>query len=362
MNILHLIFSFERGGAETYILNIIERMKKKGVKFFVICDHKGSNHDRIEKVCSDVEIIKIDSILDIKAAYRIAKFCRDNNIDIIQSHFLRESFVAVLAKLFYPKVKVIWTMHLIYEEKRSILNFLNKFFSRGTSAIICVSDAVKQSLAEKGISCKKLVTVLNGVDTEYFKPTYNGNIREELGLEKDDVLLTTVSRFQEIKGHDFLIDVLNELKMNYDIKFKALLVGDGEEMDNIKNKVHNLNLENQVIFAGYREDIPRILTESDVYISPSKNEAISFSIMEALACGVPVVATEVGGVPEVINKGKCGIMVNYGDEKEFAKAIFQLYNNKSEYEEMKKNSRQLIEKYFSLSNMIEKTYSLYKNL
>lgn len=362
MNILHLIFSFERGGAETYILNTIERMREKGVKFFVICDHKGSNHDKIEKVCSDVEIININSIFDIKAAYKIAKFCRANNIDIIQSHFLRESFAAVLAKFFNPKIKVIWTMHLIYEEKRGILNFLNRLFSRGTSAIICVSEAVRQSLEEKGINRKKLVTVLNGVDTGYFKPVYDANIREEFGIEKDEVLLTTVSRFQEIKGHDFLIDALNELNMNYDIKFKALLVGDGEEMDNIKNKVNKLGLENQVIFAGYREDIPRILTESDIYISPSKNEAISFSIMEALACGVPVVATEVGGVPEVINKGKCGIMVNYGDEKEFAKAIFQLYNNKSEYEEMKKNSRQLIEENFSLNNMIEKTYSLYRNL
>lgn len=362
MNILHLIFSFERGGAETYILKTIERMKKKRVKFFVICDHKGSNHDKIEKVCSNVEIININSVLDIKAAYKIAKFCRDNNINIIQSHFLRESFVAVIAKLFNPRIKVIWTMHLIYEEKRSILNFLNRLFSLGTSSIICVSEAVKKSLAKIGINHKKLATVLNGVDTDYFKPTYNGSIREELDIEKDDILLTTVSRFQEIKGHDFLIDVLNELKLNYDIKFKALLVGDGEEMDNIKNKVLKLGLEDNVIFAGYREDTPRILTESDIYISPSKNEAISFSIMEALACQVPVVATEVGGVPEVINKGKCGIMVNYGDKKEFAKAIFELYNNKNEYEEMKKNSRQLIEENFSLENMIEQTYNLYKKL
>lgn len=362
MNILHLIFSFERGGAETYIINTIERMKEKGVKFFVVCDHKGSNHDKIEDICSNVEIIEIKNIIDIKAAYKIAKFCRDNNINIIQAHFLRESFVAVLSKIFNPKIKVIWTMHLIYEEKRSILKWLNRFFSKGANAIICVSEAVKQSLIKEGISDKKLVTVLNGVDTGYFKPTDERDIRKELGVEKDDILLTTVSRFQKIKGHDFLIDVINELKNNYMIKFKSLLVGDGEEMENIREKVKKLDLDDKVIFAGYREDIPRILTASDVYISPSENEAISFSIMEALACEVPVAATEVGGVPEIMNKGKCGVMSYYGDEKRFAKAVFDLYNNKQEYEEMKRNSRSLIEQNFSLNNMIYETYNLYESL
>lgn len=362
MNILHLVFSFERGGAETYIINTIERMKEKGVNFFVVCNHKGTNHDKIEKTCSNVEIIEMKNILDIKAAYRVAKYCKNNNIDIIQAHFLRESFIAVLSKIFNPKIKVIWTMHLIYDEKRSLLRRMNRFFSKGANAIICVSEAVKHSLIKEGISAKKLVTVLNGVDTDYFKPVYEGNIRKELGIKKDDLLLTTVSRFQRVKGHDFLIDVLNELKNNYDIKFKALLVGDGEEMERIKRKVKDLDLTDNVIFAGYREDIPSILTISDIYISPSENEAISFSIMEALACEVPVVATEVGGVPEVINKGKCGVMTHYGDKKRFAKAVLDLYNNKQEYHEMKENSRMLIEENFSLKNMISETYNLYKSL
>lgn len=362
LNILHLVFSFERGGAETYIINTIERMKGKDVNFFVVCDHKGTNHDKIEKVCRNVAIIEMKNILDIKAAFRIAKFCRKNDINIIQAHFLRESFIAVLSKIFNPNIKVIWTMHLIYDEKRSLLRRMNRLFSKGTNAIICVSEAVKNSLLKEGISEKKLVTVLNGVDTDYFKPVKNSTIRKELEIEKDDILLTTVSRFQKIKGHDFLINVLNELKKNYNIKFKSLLVGDGEEMNKIKRKVKDLDLTDNVIFSGYREDIPNILTESDVYILPSENEAISFSIMEALACEVPVVATEVGGVPEVINKGKCGVMAHYGDEKRFAKAVFDLYNNKQDYEEMKKNSRILIEENFSLNKMINGTYNLYKSL
>lgn len=362
MNILHLVFSFERGGAETYIVNTIERMKEKDIKFFVVCDHKGTNHDKIEKICSNVEIINMKSILDLKAAFRIAKFCRENNIEIIQAHFLRESFIAVLSKIFNPKIKVLWTMHLIYDEKRNLLRNMNKFFSKGANRIICVSEAVKHSLATEGISSKKLATVLNGVDTDFFKPTHGNQIRKELGIEDDDILLTTVSRFQKVKGHEFLIDALNELRNNYNFKFKSLLVGDGEEMENIKRKAEDLNLTDRVIFAGYREDIPSILTESDIYISPSENEAISFSIMEALACEVPVVATKVGGVPEVINKGKCGVMAHYGDEKRFAKAVYDLYNNKKEYEEIKKNSRMLIQENFSLKNMISSTYNIYKSL
>jgi len=116
LNILQIIFSIEKGGAETYLYNIVDNLKED-VNFFVICDHKGTNHQKIEEKCKNVEIIKMNNVFDIKASKRIAAYCKANNIHIIQTHFLRENYIGILSKLFNPKVKVVWTAHLIAENK-----------------------------------------------------------------------------------------------------------------------------------------------------------------------------------------------------------------------------------------------------
>ena len=359
MNILQIIFSIEKGGAETYLYNLIDNLKEN-VNFFIVCDHRGSNHSKIEEKCKNVEIMRMNSVFDIKAAQKIATYCKVNNIDIIQTHFLRENYIGVLSKLFNPKVKVIWTAHLMAENK-GIIRFFNKIFSKFVDRIICVSKAVEASLINEGISPNKTQVIYNGVDTNYFKPMEDNSIRDRLSIEDDTLLLATISRFNREKGHDFLIEGIKELK-TYISNFKALLVGEGEEQDFIKEKVKRYNLEEQVAFLGYREDIPQILSAIDIYVSPSENEAISFSIIEALSCGKPVVATEVGGVPEIFNKGNCGILIPFGDTKTFAKAIIDLYNNNREYELIKSNSRDIVKKNFSQSNMLDETYNLYRRL
>ncbi len=359
LNILHLIFSFERGGAETYLLNLVKKMNNEDLDFFIVCDHEGYNHKAIKESCDNIEIIKMKSIFDIKGAFQIAKYCKKNNIDIIHTHFLRESYLAVLSKIFNPRIKVVWTMHFIYE-KSSLLRFLNRLFSIFTDKIICVSNAVKNALVLEKISEKKTITIYNGVDTEYFKPGIGHGVRNELGIKEDELMLITAARFQEAKGHDFLIESLIEFK-KHKVKFKSVLVGDGEEKEKIENKVDRLGLKEEVIILGYREDIPRLLSASDIYLSPSVSEAISFSILEALSSEVPVVATEVGGVPEILKDTNCGILVPYGDKEAFSNGIYDLYKSHN-YMNMKKIGRKLVIEKFSMDSMIDKTYNLYEVL
>ncbi len=353
-----MIFSIEKGGAETYLYNVLDNLKEE-ISFHVICDHEGSAHTKLVDRCDDVSIIRMRNVFDMRAARRIAAYCRDEEIDIVQTHFLRENYIAVLAKLFNPDIRIIWTIHLI-QENNGIVRFFNRIFSRFVDRIICVSRAVEDSLVKEGISRNKTQVIYNGVDTDYFKAG-DSSIREELSISEDALLLTTVSRFNRDKGHDFLIDVLDELK-NHMENFKVMLVGDGEEKHFIQRKVEKYGLENHVIFLGHREDIPEILSATDIYISPSEMEAISFSILEALSCGKPVMATEVGGVPEIFEKGDCGKLVPFGDVKTFAKAIVDLYNNRSEYKSIKSNCRGIVEQNFSQTNMIQETYNLYGKL
>lgn len=358
MNVLQLIFSIEKGGAETYLYNLIDDLKYD-VSYFVVCNHKGSNYEKMASKTKNFKIIKLNHVFDIRASIQIAKYCKINDIDIIQTHFLRENYIAVLSKLFNPKVKIVWTGHLIANNKKTI-KFINKIFSKFVDKIITVSKAVKDSFIDEKISFEKIKVIYNGIDTDYFRPKKSNNIREELIIDKDTLLLTTVSRFHKDKGHEFLVQVLKELK-NREIKFKMLLVGDGEEKQGIQSEIIKFNLTEEVIFLGYREDIPEILSATDIYISPSKSEAISFSILEALSCGNLVVATDVGGVPEIFSKGYCGKLLPYGDFKRFAEEIINLYNSK-EYNTKNQDCRDIVKDYFSKDLMLKETYSLYKEL
>lgn len=362
MKVLQLIFSIEKGGAESYLFNLIDSSidKKIDIEYHLITNHIGYNHDKLAKQVEKTTLIKMQSIFDIKAGYRIAQYCRKHKIDIIQAHFLRESYIAVLTKIFYPKVKVLWTMHFSHE-KKSFVKVLNKALSYFTDKIICVSKAVKDTLINEGINSKKLNVIYNGVDTETFKPLNQQSIRKELNIRDEELLLITVARFHKEKGHEFLIDALSEFK-KFDIPFKALLVGDGDELENIKSRVEDVNLKNQVIFMGFSEEIPKLLSTSDIYLSPSVNEAISFSILESLSCEVPVIATEVGGIPEVLSGTDCGYMVTYGDKIEFANKIKTLYTEKELYNLMKKNGRKLVLEKFSKEQMLVATYEQYKSL
>lgn len=359
VNILHMIFTIEKGGAETYLFNILDNIDKN-INFFVICDHEGGNHKKLKEKCKNIDIIKMKSPFDFKAARNIASYCKANNINIIQTHFLRENYIAVLSKIFNPKIKIIWTAHLIAENNKKI-KFFNRLFSKFVNKIICVSHAVKKSLEREGISSEKIKVIYNGVDTDRYKPIENCPLKEELGLNENILVLTTVSRFNKEKGHSFLIEGIKELK-NYMKDFKLLLVGSGEEEKFIKQKVENCGLEEFVLFLGYREDIIDILSITDIYLSPSKSEAISFSILEALSCEKVVVATEVGGVPEILEKGNIGILIPYGEPKKFAEAIIYLYENNHIYEMKKSNSRKVVLDHFSLDKMIKETLNLYKEL
>lgn len=354
-----MIFSIEKGGAETYLYNLLDN-PKENVNFFVICDHEGANHKEIVNRCSNVEIIRMKNIFDIKAAMKVAKYCKDNDIHIIQTHFLRENYIGVLSKIFNPRVKVVWTAHLIAENNR-VIKLFNRAFSKFVDKVISVSKAVKTSLIKNGISPEKIKVIYNGVDTDYFKPMENDSIRKELNIGENTLVLTTISRFNEEKGHYFLIQGIKELTKHI-TDFKVLLVGEGEEQSFIKEKVKEHNLKDYVLFLGYRKDIPEILAATDIYVSPSKKEAISFSIIEALSCGVPVVATEVGGVPEIFEKGNGGILIPFGDKDSFVRAIVELRDNNLYYNQIKSNCRDIVLKNFSQLKMLEETYNLYCEL
>jgi len=196
-----------------------------------------------------------------------------------------------------------------------------------------------------------------GVDIKrYSQAQEEKDIRVELGIPDDAVVITCVAEFNENKDHEFLMKAWVEIEKSIN-NINLFLVGDGNFLERIKEKV-KINGLSRVFFLGKRDDIPRILNESDIGLLVSKREGLPRCIMEAMAAGKPVVATDIRGNRDLVKDGVNGFLVKLGDVQGLVDSILKLANDKNLRDQMGKKGRELIEDY-SLENVLEEMAEIY---
>lgn len=347
------------GGAERYIISLAKGLKDKGFKFFVGVSKRTYNscEKELEMLGVKIVLIPIKNVLDIFSAIKISNFCRQNNIDIIHTHFLRENCVAIVSKIFGNKAFIINTCHMNWHNRRDV-QILNRVLTRFNKKIIAVSKSVEDNLIKEGIDKNKIQVVYNGVDYSYWSQDIKSTIGEEFNINEDVFKVVTVARFNEEKGYFYLLDIIEEIKNRINLnKFKFILVGDGELRHEVEDYGASKNILDAIIFTGFRSDIKNILKGAHLYISPSKNEALGISILEAMACGVPVIATNVSGSAEILGEDS-QYLIEYGNKKDGANRVLQIYNNYGNIKEyIAKKEKDRIKYIFNIDEMLRKTYS-----
>lgn len=228
--------------------------------------------------------------------------------------------------------------------------------------IISVSDGVKKVLTGIGIPPDKITTVHSSVHDSLWQRTGDGDkIRREFGLKSDDKVITILAHMEPRKGYDTLLDAL-PLILTKVPTAKVLAVGDGSYRRIVENRVHEMNLSEKVIFAGFREDIADILAATDVLASPSYLEGCCNSLLEGMAAAKPVVGTNCGGTPELIEDGINGIIVPVKDAEALANAIVRLLTNKELAERLAACGKQTVIQKFSIDRMVDQTLEIYRKM
>jgi glycosyltransferase involved in cell wall biosynthesis len=209
---------------------------------------------------------------------------------------------------------------------------------------------------------EKIISIPTGTDLNRFNPDrVKGNIREELGIDQDTPLVGSISIIRTEKGYPYFLEAAQEiLKVKPEARF--LIVGYEPKGDTLAQEVRRQGLDDRVFMPGLREDIPDILARLDVFVLCSLREAFGQAIAQALAMERPVVATNVGGIPELIKNNQTGLLVPPADSKALAKAILELLENRKKALKLGKNGRRLIEEKFSQKAMIDKIEVLYQEL
>ncbi len=360
MKVLYLINYAGRGGTEKYVLKLVEECTKRGVKCCFAYNEPGLLSEQMAQRKISTFQFEMKNPYDINAAKTLARICKQNKIDIIHAQHPRENYIAVLSKLFYPKVKVVFTNHILVHNN-AVWKMANRIVAARCDMAIAVCNAGKELLVKNGFSRKKTCVVFNGVDVCDY--TDVKTLEQELEIPPDTFTLCALTRFSAEKGVDFLVDVVAELKNMTDRKFVLLLCGIGEDYDKISDKITKLGLDDAIKKLGYRSDTCEILETSDVFVNLSQTEALSFAIIEALSHKKPVVVTNVGGCSDIVNDSTdCGFAVDYLDVVGAASAIKRLMEDRQTYDRMSKNAILNVQRNFDERICFDKTFEIYSTL
>lgn len=359
MNVLYLLNHAGKAGTERYVQTLIEELSPKKINAFFAYNEDGLLRETLESKGIKTFRIPMKHPFDLAAARKISKICKEHHIDLIHTHYLRENYIALLSRLFHPKVKVVYTNHFIMENTGAI-RFCNRLMTRLQFRIIAVCNKGKDMLIKNGNKGSIIKVIFNGVDPEGWKKREPSTLRQELGIDDKTFVILCASRFAHDKGHAYLVDTMNELKTMTSIPFKCVLAGDGPLLEQTKKKVEDLKLTSDILFIGFRPDIKNLFNGSDLYFNASEHEALSFLIVEALASGLPVVATDMGGNRDIINEEtQCGVLVEYNNPVSTAKEIKRLMEDKTRLDLIREKAYKAVENRFNIHKVAEQTYEIY---
>jgi glycosyltransferase involved in cell wall biosynthesis len=303
--------------------------------------------------------IKMRNPFDFRAAWQLSRECKKRGIDLIHAQYLRENYTALWSRIFNPRVRVMYTSHFIMSNN-FILRVFNRILTPFEANVIAVCNKGKEMLISNGLSAKKISVIFNGVDPKLWSEPVKPALREELGIASGDFMILSAARFADDKGHHYLIDAMAELKKITSRPFKLVLAGDGPLLEDRKKQVSELGLEKDVYFIGFRKDMKNLFYSADLYINSSRHEALSFLMLEVLASGLPLIATDMGGNSDIINEQtKCGILVKYEDSRQLAETVLKVMEDDNLREELKANAFKAINERFNLDKITEDTYKLY---
>lgn len=352
------------GGAEVIMLNLSKLLLKKG--YSVVIMHFG--HPWLEKLC---RINNIESIILTGERYYksikllpifiliFAKILKKNNIDILHSHLFGPVTAGALSSKL-ANIKHIGTFHDIYtiqNSKHRIL--LVKIALHLKTKIVVVSQNMKSVYDRIGkFDSRVIETIHNGVDTSIFNEmAKSDSCNGEFGRSKINFICS--GRLVGLKRHIYLIEAFKNIRQELRDKAKLLLIGDGELKGTIEKYIIENNLEKDVTLLGFRGDIPCLLQQGDCFVLASSTEGLSCSIQEAMASGLPIVATDVGGNSELVRSNYNGVLVDPDNQKELTAALEKIIDDSKSRILYGKNSKKLIEKSFSLNEMVLKYERLY---
>jgi len=330
LRVLQILHGLSRAGAERLVYDMAT-VNRGSLETAVVClDQEGPLADELRRQGSTVVCTHRREGIDVRQIPRIADVIRSFRPHVVHCHQYTPFFYGTLACMWAGVGRVLFTEH--GRHFPDVVSWKRRLFNRvlihRTGMITAVCEFSRQRLiVNEGIAPDKVSVVYNGVDVGRFADRVSREeSRRNLGLPLDAQIIVQVGNLRKVKDHQTAIRAFDRVHRARPNTF-LVLVGDGPEMPASRDLTRYLNLQDAVRFLGQREDIPAILPAGDVMLMTSLSEAHSVSLLEGMACRLPIVATRVGGVPETVVDSETGLLVAPGDAEAIAEAVIRVLSD-----------------------------------
>lgn len=358
IKVLHISTADSWRGGEQQLAYLLDELKDK-CENHVLCRSNSAMEKHCQKQGYLFNSLNKRFSLDPGFAMGIKSYCDENAIDLIHTHDSHAHSMCVLAaSLFGNNVPLIASRRVDFPIQKSWFSHF-KYNHQIVKKILCVSDEIKRITA-RGIKDESLLqTVYSGIDLQKFSPR-SGKLRKDLGIGEDQFIIGNTSALADHKDYFTFIRAA-EHALKVDPKLLFLIIGNGPKESEIASFMRSRNLGDAIRMIGFRKDIPEVLADLDLFMITSKTEGLGTSILDAFASGVPVLATEAGGIPEIVIDGKSGLLCEVEDHKCLSEKLLELKAKAELREKLVKGAKEKVQE-FSKSTTAQNTFLAYQDV
>jgi len=354
--ILHIDSAKTWRGGQQQVFYLAQRLTD--YDNIIACPPQSPLAERAKAIGLKVFPVQMHGEWDLLAVCKLKKIIRKNSIDIVHLHSSHAHALGLLAAKSSGNCKVVLSRRVNFPIKK---NILSRAKYANVDRIIAISERVRQVLVADGLPKEKIDVVYSGVDIKRFQNVEADYLISELALNRDKLIIGNIAALTWDKDHRTLIEAARIVVDEFpEVIF--LIAGEGPLRREIEILIKKFNLEEKVKLFGFRQDIPEILSILHLFVLSSSWEGLGTSLLDAFASRVPVVATNIGGIPEVVRDGVNGILVPPGNPDALAGAVISLLKNRDLAGRMAKEGFRLVKEKFSIERMVEETRKIYDRL
>lgn len=360
IRLAHLIVDLQIGGAENGVVNVVNRLDQRLFTTSVYVFKTGCAFE--SRLRKDVRLVHVPKRAgnDPMAVLRLALLLRRDRPHIVHTHTWSTLVEGVLAAKLAGVPIIVHGEHGTLRKQWRPQIYTQRIFWGCADIVLAVSESLKQHLVrEVGFPAERIIAIQNGVDTDRFRPNKERAAqREALGWPAGDFIIGSVGRLVPIKNHATLLRAVARV-LSQVPQLTLALVGDGPLDGELKTLADELGIGDRISFLGYRDDVPNLLNAMDVLVLPSLREGMPNAVLEAMACGLPVIASEVGGASEILRDGENGFLVRPTDIEQLSQYLYQLALSPERRRAMGAAGRRYVEREFKMEYMVNKYTNLY---
>ena len=365
MKILHLISSLGLFGAETIALNLAGTVQGNGYES-ILCAIENSSNSKIDiieqanKAGIETHILKCAGRFDIRAIFRLRKYIENQKIDVLHTHNYKSDLIGMLAARL-AKVPVIATAHGFTDMSRSVSMYekldrwiLKSFFNK----VVTVTGQMLPNFSDQQ---KRIIP--NGIDISHFSRNEEKRValRKKYNVADNDILIGTIGRLSKEKNQRMLLEAVYPIVRENE-QVKIIIIGDGLKADELKQFVEARHLTDRVIFTGIMHDTVSAYSAMDIFILSSLTEGVPLTVLESMASKLPVIATRVGGIPEIMNNGETGLLVESQDVETLRIRVHELIDDKKLRQTLVDAAYEFVRDHYSLTKMCEAYQKVYEEV